>query len=181
MQLISRLPNRDDLPCGSAREIGPAQEQPRAFRPGTWEIVGKKYSLGAHTTHLLRYHLVWAPKYRKPILIGRVAARLREIFNETAFANRWVIKEMNVQCDHVHMMIELVPAVSVARAVQLLKGTSSFRLRGEFPGLKGVGSFWATGYFAESVGSVEAEVIQRYIRAQPEEDQSLPQGGSRGL
>lgn len=73
------------------------------------------------------YHLVWIvwiPKYRKRLLKGEVKKRLEELFYECAEMNGWEIKELNIQIDHVHMMIWLKPSISVIRAVQFLKGGS---------------------------------------------------------
>jgi putative transposase len=110
-------------------------------------------------------------------LTGRVAVALRGVLQRTAADRVWTILELNVQPDHVHLLIQLGPDASVAAAVQALKGVSSLRLRQEFPALKAVlrqDALWAVGYFAESVGVVQDETIRRYIREQPEPDQSLP-------
>ena len=146
-------------------------------------LVMRKYWTGAHTKHRLQYHLVWIPKYRKRVLIGKVAVRLKGLFYEAAQVNRWYIHELSIQRDHVHMLIQIGPDINVARAVQLLKGGSSFRLRKEFPELEEFlwgDSFWADGYFAESVGIAKEEMIRKYIREQ-RDDQSMPRPRSRGL
>ena len=85
----------------------------------------KRYSTGAHTTHRLTYHLVWVPKYRKRIMRGELVRRLYELFRQCADINGWTIEELNIQVDHVHMLVQLKPDMSVAKAVQLLKGGSS--------------------------------------------------------
>lgn len=129
--------------------------------------VVRKYWTGAHTTHRLQYHLVWLPKYRKRILIGKVAVRLRELLREAAEVNRWRIEELNIQKDHIHMLVRLRPDQSVAHAVQIFKGGTSFRIRQEYPELQEWlwgDSLWADGYFAESVGVTQEEAIRRYIR-----------------
>jgi len=77
---------------------------------------------------------------------------------------------MNIQPDHVPMLIQIHVRESVAQVVQRLKGGTSKVIREEFPGLEEFlwgDSFWADGYFAESVGQMEEEVIRRYIREQP--------------
>jgi putative transposase len=120
--------------------------------------------------------LVWVPKYRKRVLVGEVAVRLKLLFYEAARVNRWHIHELSIQRDHVHMLIQIGSDISVARVVQLLKGGSSYRLRKEFPELEEFlwgDSFWADGYFAESVGVVQEEAIAKYIREQ-RDDQSMP-------
>lgn len=144
--------------------------------------MASKYWTGAHTKHRLRYHLVWIPKYRKRVLHGEVARRIRTLLYEACEVNQWYIHELAVQSDHVHCYIQLPPSLSVARAVQLMKGGTSRVIRQEFPELTEFlwgDSFWADGYFAESAGVVTDAVIRRYIQNQTE---SLPpQGRIPGL
>ncbi len=135
-----------------------------------------KYWTGAHTKHRLQYHLVWIPKYRKRVLVGKVAVRLQELLREAAQVNRWVMRELNIQRDHVHLLLQVEPSVSVAQVVQILKGGTSLKMRREFPELEEFlwgDSFWADGYFAESIGTVQEEMIRKYIREQ-QRDQSRP-------
>ena len=137
----------------------------------------RKYWTGAHSKHHLLYHLVWIPKYRKRVLIGKVAVRLKAMLFEAAQVNRWWVDELNVQKDHIHMLVQIDAATSVSRAVQIFKGGSSFQIRREFPELQEFlwgDSFWADGYFAESVGIVQEEAIRRYIREQQKHEQSMP-------
>ena len=124
---------------------------------------------GAHTKHQLKYHLVWVPKYRKRVLKGKIAKRIYELFGICAEMNRWGIEELNVQEDHIHMLIQLRPNVSVSKAVQMFKGGSSIVIRAEYPELEEFlwgNSFWADGYFADSVGKCDEEIIRKYIREQ---------------
>ena len=128
-----------------------------------------KYWKGAHTTHRLMYHLVWVPKYRKRVLKGRIAERLQELFYECADMNRWNIEELNIQPDHVHMLLQMRPDVSVSKMVQLFKGASSKMIREEYPDLKEFlwgKDFWADGYFAETAGQVNEQRIREYIENQ---------------
>ena len=115
------------------------------------------------------YHLIWIPKYRKRILKGKVASRLAEMFNECADMERWKIEELSIQPDHIHMLIQMRPDVSVSRMVNLFKGRSSKLIREEFPDLKEFlwgKSFWADGYFAETSGQISEARIREYIRNQ---------------
>ena len=129
----------------------------------------KKYWSGAHTLHRIMCHLVWIPKYRKRILTGKLRERLNELLQECAEVNVWQIHELNIQLDHVHLIVQLKPSISFAKAVQLLKGGSSKIIREEFPELKEFlwgDSFWADGYFAETVGKCDEEVIKAYVKNQ---------------
>ncbi len=136
----------------------------------------EQYWTGAHTKHRLQYHMIWIPKYRKRILIGKIAQRLKDLFFQACQVNRWYIHEITIMKDHVHLLIQLRPHESVAHVVQLLKGGSSHKIREEFPELEEFlwgDSFWADGYFAETIGQVNEETIRAYIREQNEE--SMPQ------
>ena|SRR6202142_4663026 len=130
-----------------------------------------KYWTGAHTKHKMLYHIVWIPKYRKRVLNGALAKRLKELLLECADVNRWRIDELNIQQNHVHMLIQLRPDISVSKAVQLFKGKSSYLIRKEFPHLEEffwgkADSFWGDGFFVETVGQVNEAVIKEYIRNQ---------------
>lgn len=142
------------------------------------DVPKNPYWTGAHSTHRLLYHLVWIPKYRKRVLIGKVAIRLKQLLWEAAQVNRWWVHELAVQRDHIHMMVQLRPDKPVAYAVQIFKGGTSYRLRREFPELEEFlwgDSFWADGYFAESIGLAKEEAVRRYIRNQ-QHGQSMPPG-----
>jgi len=117
------------------------------------------------------YHIVWIPKYRKRILKDAIASRIQEMLEECAEVNGWHIDELNIQQDHVHMLIQLKPDISVSKVVQLFKGKSSYLIRKEFPELAEfywgkAESFWADGFFVETVGQVSEERIKEYIRNQ---------------
>ena len=131
-----------------------------------------KYWTGAHTTHRLRYHIVILPKYRKRVLKGKIATRIKQLFFQACQVNKWWIDELNVQSDHVHMLIQTKPRESVSEVVQLLKGGSSKVIRLEFPDLEEYlwgDSFWSDGYFAETVGVVNESIIKDYIKNQHDE------------
>jgi len=127
------------------------------------------YWVGAHTKHRIMYHIVWLPKYRKRVLKGILAKRIQELLDECAEINRWEIKELSIQQDHVHMLVQLRPDISVSKAVQLFKGKSSRIIRKEFPELAEFywgDSFWADGFFVETVGQVSIDKISDYIKNQ---------------
>ena len=95
--------------------------------------------------------------------------RLRGLLYEACKMNRWWISEMSIKEDHVHLILQASPKDSVAEVVQRLKGGTSRVIRKEYPELEEFlwgDSFWADGYFVETVGNVDEEVIKRYIRDQ---------------
>lgn len=130
----------------------------------------KKYWHGSHTTHRLMYHIVWLPKYRKKILKGTVKERVEELLRECAEINEWKIHELNIQLDHVHLLIQIPPSISVSKAVQFLKGKSSKVVRAELPKeIKNMlwgKDFWADGYFAETFGHSSEEAMRNYVKNQ---------------
>ena len=128
-----------------------------------------RYWTGSHTKHKIRLHLVWIPKYRKRVLRGKIAIRLKQLMYEACRINRWWIEELGIAHDHIHVMIQIKPSESVSEVVQLLKGGTSRVIRKEFPELEEFlwgDSFWADGYFAESIGKVDEEIIRKYIHDQ---------------
>lgn len=127
------------------------------------------YWTGAHTTHRLRYHLVWIPKYCKRVLTGSAAVRLDALLRQACEVRRWGLEEMSIQADHVHLLVQARPSETVSGVVQCLKGGTSRVLRAEFPDLEEYlwgDSFWADGYFVETVGKVDEATIRDYIRQQ---------------
>ena len=100
---------------------------------------------------------------------GKVAIRLKRLLYEACGINRWQIGELNIQVDHVHVVIQINPSNSVAEVAQILKGGTSRVIRKEFPELEEFlwgDSFWADGYFAESIGQIDEEIVRKYIREQ---------------
>ena len=127
------------------------------------------YWTGSHTKHKLKYHIVWVPKYRKRVLKGALLVRLSELLYECADIHRWKIIELNIQVDHVHLLVQLRPEISLSKVLQYLKGGSSKKIREEYPELKEFlwgDSFWADGYFIETVGSLSEATIKKYIKDQ---------------
>jgi len=98
-----------------------------------------------------------------------MSQRVAELLRECAEVNRWEIHELNIQADHVHVLVQLRPCISVSKAVQLFKGGSSKVIRKELSELQEFlwgDSFWADGYFSETVGQVNMSVIRGYIKNQ---------------
>ena len=126
-----------------------------------------------HAVYDTQYHLVWSPKYRKAILQGTIAARLRELFTEIAEAYDITIEEIEVRVDHVHIFCSFPPRLSISQVITRFKSLSARAIFKEHPQVKKQlwgGQFWEDGYFARTVGDkVTAEVIKKYIRHHREE------------
>jgi putative transposase len=114
-------------------------------------------------------HVVWIPKYRKGVLAGEVALRVRELIRQVAAEHELEIISGKVARDHVHVFLTYRPTQRVSQIVQWLKGTSSRVLLQEFPGLRKQfwgRHLWARGYLAVSSGNITDEMIREYIDEQ---------------
>ena len=130
------------------------------------------YRRSSHTVYDLKYHLVWITKYRKPILRGDVAERVRELIREICKANDVEILKGHVSKEHVHIFVSVPPHISVSKLMQSIKGKSSRKMMAEFKQLSKAfwgRHMWARGYFVASSGNVTDEVIMKYIEEQGKE------------
>jgi len=124
---------------------------------------------GRHCVFNMHVHLVFVAKYRRHVFTKQILLRMREIFNDVCADFEAVIVEFDGEKDHVHVLINYPPKVSVSKLVNSLKGVSSRLLRKEFPGLannffKGV--LWSPSYFASSCGGAPISIIKQYIQQQ---------------
>jgi len=129
----------------------------------------RPYRLGAHTKTDLKVHVIWIPKYRKPVLTGEVAVRVRDLVRTIAAEHELEIINGKVARDHLHVLISYRPTQPVSQIVQWLKGTSSRVLFQEFPRLRKQfwgKHLWARGYLAVATGTVTDETIREYINEQ---------------
>ena len=113
--------------------------------------------------------MVWIPKYRKAVLTGDVALRVRELIRRISAEHELEIISGKVARDHVHVFLSYRPTQKVSQIMQWLKGTSSRVLLQEFPRLRKQfwgRHFWARGYLAVSSGNLTDEMIQEYIDEQ---------------
>src|SRR4029079_10108195 len=87
---------------------------------------------GAHSVFEIHLHLVWVTTYRKPVLVGAVGRRLRELAREVRGEQDVHILKGHVSKDHVHLLVSIPPQVTISRLVQRLKGKTAYKLLGEF-------------------------------------------------
>ena len=129
-----------------------------------------EYQRTSQAVYELKYHLVWAPKFRKVVLSEPGARRLKALFRGIAARYGFAIVEQEVMPDHVHLFVSAPPRWSPAQLVNVLKGVSARQLRQGMPTVREVtwgGSLWSDGYFVRATGdAVTADIIQRYIRYQ---------------
>ncbi|NGO11843.1 IS200/IS605 family transposase [Streptomyces sp. HC44] len=126
----------------------------------------RRFSGGVYDLGL---HVVWCPKYRRPVLGGPVAVRLRELIEQKAAERGWEIIALEVMPDRVHLFVKHDPKSSASYVVNQFKAFTSRLLRAEFPHLKSrLPTLWSSSYFAASVGAVSAATVQEYVETQRE-------------
>ena len=126
-----------------------------------------RYAKNAGAVFSLKYHIVWCPKYRRPVLTGEVESRLRQLLSEKAAELGMTIHALEVMPDHVHLFVESDPTRCVAEIVNRFKGFTSRVLRKEFAHLRSrLPTLWSRSYYAGTVGAVSETTIRRYIAGQ---------------
>ena len=131
----------------------------------------------AHTKWDCKYHIVFAPKYRRQVIYKDIKADVGQILG--TLCRRKGIEIIEAECcsDHIHMLIKIPPKYSVSEIVGYLKGKSSLMIFEKHANLKykyGNRHFWARGYFVDTVGK-NKQRIQEYIKRQLEQDQIADQ------
>ena len=127
----------------------------------------QRYRKNAGSVYNLHFHLVWCPKYRKPVLTGAVETRLKELLHEKAAALDIEIEGLDVMPDHVHLFIATDPTHAPQFLANQFKGYTSRVLRQEFAHLRSqLPSLWSRSFFCGSAGTVTATTIRRYIEQQ---------------
>ena len=129
----------------------------------------ENYRKTAHSVYDLKYHIVWATKYRKPVLRGEIAERLRELVREICKAEEVEVIKGHISRDHVHLFVSIPPYISLSKFVQRVKGKSARKLLMEYRRLNKAfwgRHVWGRGYFVASSGNVTDEVIEKYIAGQ---------------
>ena len=133
----------------------------------------QKYRKTSHTVYDIKYHIVWITKYRKKILKGELAKRVRELIREVCKANDVEIIKGHISFDHVHLFVSVPPHISVSKLMQYIKGKSSRKILSEFKTVSKMywgRHFWARGYFVVTSGMITDEMIMEYIEKQDIED-----------
>jgi putative transposase len=86
-----------------------------------------------HVTYTLAHHFIWCPKYRKKILVGKLATFIKQKIRRICEANTWTIGALNVQEDHVHLFLHAPPSVAPSQITHTLKGTTTRKVFQQFP------------------------------------------------
>jgi len=115
----------------------------------------KRWKTSRTTVHNLSYHLIWCPKYRRPVLVDEVAEQLRQLLSAKAKQLNLTIETLKIMPDHVHLFIKASPVDAPHFIVQQLKGYSSRILRQQFPYLRSrLPCLWTRSYYVESIGHI---------------------------
>ena len=125
-----------------------------------------------HTTWNCKYHIVFAPKYRRRVIYGQIRQDIGKILRLLCIRKELEIVEAECCIDHVHMLVKIPPKHSVASIVGYLKGKSSLMIFDRHANLKykyGNRHFWCRGYYVDTVGK-NAKKIEAYIQNQMQED-----------
>ena len=126
----------------------------------------------AHTKWTCKYHIVFAPKYRRKVFFGEKRRGIGKNLRQLCEWKKVTIIEAEVCADHIHMLLEIPPKIAVSSFAGYLKGKSALMIYEQFPNLKYKyrnREFWCRGYYVDTVGK-NAKKIEEYIRNQLEED-----------
>ena len=126
----------------------------------------------AHTQWECKYHIVFAPKYRRQIIYGKIKADIGQMLRKLCEYKGIEIIEAEACKDHIHMLVSIPPKYSVAQIMGYLKGKSSLMIFEKYANLKykyGNRHFWCRGYYVSTVGR-NKKAIQEYIQNQLQED-----------
>ena len=123
----------------------------------------------SHALWHCHYHIVWTPKYRHRILADKVKEAVETAIRIFSEKLKCTIVEMNVQLDHVHLLVMVPPKISISVFMGTIKGRSAIAIFKQFPHLRQRpywgNHFWARGYCVDTVG-LDLEMIQRYVKYQ---------------
>lgn len=124
------------------------------------------------TVYLCKYHIVFCPKYRRKVLREPIAERFKELVLSLQEQYNFIVIEMEVMPDHVHLLLDIDPTVGVNKIVSKIKGFTAHYLTREFPELKRkLPTLWTRSKFIATVGSVSLEVVKQYIQEQKSNEQ----------
>ena len=126
----------------------------------------------SHTKWNCKYHIIFAPKYRRKVIYGQLKKDIGAILRKLCEYKEVEIHEANACPDHIHMLVSIPPKLSVSQFVGYLKGKSSLMIFDRHANLKykyGNRHFWCRGYYVDTVGR-NKKAIEEYIRTQLQED-----------
>ena len=131
----------------------------------------------SHSKWNCKYHIVFAPKYRRMAIYGQIRVDIGKILRKLCEQKGVEIIEAETCPDHIHMLVSIPPNLSVAQFMGYLKGKSALMIFDRHANLKyryGNRHFWCRGYYVDTVGK-NKKAIEEYIRNQLQEDVAADQ------
>ena len=131
----------------------------------------------SHTRWNCKYHIVFAPKYRRQVIYGKIKRDIGIMLRKLCEYKQVEILEAEACKDHIHMLVSILPKYSVSQIMGYLKGKSSLMIFEKYANMKykyGKRHFWWRGYYVDTVGR-NKKAIEQYIRNQLQEDISADQ------
>ena len=132
-----------------------------------------KYRKLSHVVFKCDYHIVWVPKYRYRVLKGAIRDLVDQDIRMLCDWKDCQVIELNVQSDHIHLIVSIPPKLSVSKLMGMLKGKIAIKLFKSYPVLKQKpywgNHFWARGYFVSTIG-LDEDKIRRYVKYQEKEE-----------
>lgn len=126
-----------------------------------------RYTHHAGGVFSLKYHLVWCPKYRRPVLVDRIADDLRALLYQKASQLQVTIEALEIMPDQVHLFVSADPTEAPQRLANQFKGFTSRSLRKKYSTLRSrLPSLWSRSYYVGSLGQVSDKTVRQYIEAQ---------------
>jgi len=130
-------------------------------------MIRERWTVSNTCVYNVGYHIIWCPKYRRKVLQGDIADRLRILLNKKANEIGVIIEVMEIMPDHIHLFIKTKPTASPHWVVQQFKGFTSRIMREEFETLRTrLPSLWTRSYYVESCGHISEDVVKKYIEEQ---------------
>ena len=135
-----------------------------------------KYRKSSHVVFKCDYHIVWVPKYRFRILKGAIKDLVEQDIRMLCEWKGCLVEELNIQDDHVHLLVSVPPKISISQLMGTLKGKIAIKLFRSYPKLKKKpywgNRFWARRYFVSTVG-LDEDMIKRYVKYQEKEERKV--------
>jgi putative transposase len=126
-----------------------------------------RYKISAGCVYNINYHLVWCPKYRKPVLTNGVADDLKMLIEKKAKELDVEIGGLEIMPDHIHLSVSAKPTLAIHFIVQQFKGFTSHELRNKYEHLrKKLPTLWSRSYYVGTAGFISDTVIRNYIANQ---------------
>ena len=125
-----------------------------------------------------QYHIVWVPKYRYRVLEGEIAREVENLIRAFSQQMGCEIVELNVQIDHVHLLVMIPPKLSISDYMGALKGRTAIRILNQYKKLRQRpywgNHFWSKGYCVDTVG-LDSEMIRKYVKHQEKHERRTEQ------